>query len=105
MLRAAVKFACGPEFDDLAQVHYGHPFRDVANHSQIVTDEKVCEPQLFLQVFQQVDYLGLNRYIECRYRLIADNELRIKRQRTGDSNPLALTARELVWVAVGVSGV
>ena len=60
MLRAAVKFACGSEFDNLAQVHHRDPFGDVANHSQIVTDEKVCEAQFFLQVLQQVDHLGLD---------------------------------------------
>jgi hypothetical protein len=60
MLRSAVKFTCGPEFYDLSQVHYRNPFGDVANHSQIMADEKVCEPQFFLQILQQVDYLGLN---------------------------------------------
>ena len=60
MLLSAIKFACGPEFDNLSQVHHRNPFGDVANHSQVMTDEKVCEPQFFLQILQQVDYLGLN---------------------------------------------
>jgi hypothetical protein len=52
-----------------------------------------------LQILEQVDDLGLNRDIQRRDRLIADDEVWIRCNRAGDSDPLALTAGELVRLA------
>ncbi|PZG07378.1 acetyl-CoA carboxylase carboxyltransferase subunit beta, partial [Nonomuraea aridisoli] len=45
--------------EDLAEVHDGDPVADVAHHRQVVGDHHVGQVQLFLQVFEQVDDLGL----------------------------------------------
>lgn len=33
--------------------------------------------ELFLQIFKEIDYLGLYGHVKCRYRLIGNDELRI----------------------------
>src|SRR5258707_12770557 len=53
---------------------------------------------LALQVDQQIDHLGLDRYVERRYRLVADDQARPERQRARDADALALAAGELVRV-------
>ena len=41
--------------DDLAEVHHRDPVADVPHHGQVVGDEEVGEPELVLQVDEQVD--------------------------------------------------
>jgi hypothetical protein len=90
--------------DQLAQVHHRHPVADVLDHRQVVGDEQVRQPEAPLQVLQQVDHLRLDRDVERRDRLVADDQLRIDRQRARDADALALAARELVRVARACSG-
>ena len=69
---------------------------------EVVGDEDVREPELLLQVLQQVQDLRLHRDVEGRDGLVADDQLRVDRERPGDADPLALAARELVREAVVV---
>ncbi len=91
--------------DDAAEVHDRDPVGDVADHGQVVRDEDVGEAELALEVLQQVQDLRLHRDVERRDRLVADDQLRLERERARDADPLALAARELVRVAVVVLGV
>jgi len=68
----------------------------VADDVQVVRDEDVGEAEVALQVLEQVQDLRLNRDVECRDRLVADDQLRVDRERARDTDPLALAARELV---------
>ena len=49
--------------------------------------------------------MRLNRHIECRYCLVADEEIRFDRQRAGDADARALSAGKLVREATGECGV
>ena len=51
---------------------------------------------------QQVDDLRLDRHVERGHRLVADDQLRLARERPGDADALALAAGELVRIAVRV---
>ena len=53
---------------------------------------------------EQVEDLRLDRDVECADRLVGDDEVGAQRQRTGDSDPLALAAGERVREAVGRIG-
>ena len=53
-----------------------------------------------LQVAQQVHDLGLHGTIERRRRFVQNHETRLQHHGAGDGDPLALTARELVRIAV-----
>src|SRR5690606_30203751 len=70
------------------------------DHREIVRDEQVREPELVLQVLEDVQHLRLNGDVERRDRLVRDDELRAQGERSRDADTLALTAGELVRVAV-----
>jgi hypothetical protein len=63
-----------PLFDDLAQVHDGHPVADVVHDAQVVGDEQIRQVKLVLEFIQQINHLGLDRHGKGRDRLVADNE-------------------------------
>ena len=60
------------------------------------------QPELALEVAQQVEDLRLDRHVERGDRLVRDDHLRLERERARDPDALALPARELVRVAVVV---
>ena len=99
VLRVAEHLAPVGDLHDLAEVHHGHPVADVLNHAHVVGDEQVRQPELPLQIAQQVQDLRLDRYVEGGYGLVADNEVGLQDQRPGDPDPLSLTPRELVRIA------
>ena len=90
------------ELDDLAEVHDRDAVRDVLDHREVVRDEEVGEARAPLEGAEQVQHLGLHRYVEGRDRLVRDDDGRLERERAGDPEPLALPAGELVGVAVEV---
>ena len=59
---------------------------------------------LLLQIVQQVDDLRLNGHVQRGNRLVADDELGVERQGACDADALALSAGELVRIAVAVIG-
>ena len=81
------------------------PVGDVAHHRQIVGDEQVGEAEPRLQVLEQVEDLRLDRDVERRDRLVADQELGLQRQGAGDADALPLAAGEAVRVAAEVAHV
>ncbi len=70
-----------------------------------MSDEQVGEPELLLQVLEQVQHLRLHRHVERRDRLVANDQLGLQRKRARDADTLALAARELVGIPVDVLGV
>jgi hypothetical protein len=58
--------------------------------------EYIGQPQLFLKILQQVDYLSLDGNVQSGDRLVADNKLRLERQSPCDTDTLPATAVELV---------
>ena len=99
MLRLREERARVGELDDLAEIHHRDAVADVLDHREVVGDEQVGEAEFLLQVHQQVDHLRLHRDVERRHRLVADDQLRLQRQRAGDAEALALAAGEFVRIA------
>ena len=100
MTRLPVELVGGRDFHDLAQIHHQYPVGDVLDHRQVVGDEQKREPQLALQIFQQIENLRLHRHVERRHRLVADQQTGIHGQGPGDADALPLAAGELMRVAV-----
>src|SRR6476659_811250 len=94
----------GRAFDDAAEIHDGNARRDMLHHRQIVADEDVSEAKSLLQILKQVQDLTADRDVEGGHRLVADDQLRLHRQCTGDGNALALAAREFVRIALDMLG-
>ena len=69
---------------------------DVLDHAEVVADEEIREVERALQLHEQVEHLRLDRHVERRDRLVADEELGLDRERAGDADARALAARELV---------
>ena len=84
--------------DQPAEVHHADPVADVAHHREVVGDDEVGEPELVLQLLEQVEHLRLHRDVERGDRLVGHDQLRVDRQRPGDADPLPLAAGELVGV-------
>ena len=83
----------------LAEVHDRDPVADVLDDAHVVGDEQVGQAELALEVLQQVEDLRLDRHVERRDRLVADDEVGLEDERPGDPDALALAAGELVRIA------
>ncbi len=53
---------------------------------------RYVRPSLVLQILEQVDHLTLDRHVERRYGLVADDHARLHRERSRDADALALAA-------------
>ena len=98
-----VELVDGGQLDQPAQVHHPDPVADVLDDREVVGDEQVGQAELLLEVVEQVQDLALDRHVERRDGLVADDELGVEGERPGDADALALAARELVRVAVDVA--
>ncbi len=61
-----------------------------------------ARPRFAPDAAQQVEYLRLNRHVQRRDRLVADEQAWIDGKRSGNRHALALATRELVRVAIEV---
>ena len=93
---------CGVrKLDDLTKIHHSNAVADMFYKIESVGNEEVGQVELFLQLFEKVDDLCLNRNVERRYRLVANQKGRFYRERAGYPDSLALTARKLVRLTGG----
>src|SRR5260370_1233480 len=96
MLAGAENLPLAPKLDDLAEVHDRNPMSHVLDDGEIVADEEKREAKLALQILQQVHDLRLDRNIECRDRLVADDEVGLGRESARNGDALTLSAGEFV---------
>ena len=87
---------------DPAEVHHRNAVAHVADDREIVRDEEVGEPQLALQVGEQIEDLRPDRDVERRDRLVADDEVGMQGDGAGNADALALTAGEVAGKPVVV---
>ena len=85
--------------DDGAEIHHRDAVGDVLYDGEIVRDEDVGEPEPVLQVAQQIEDLRADRDVERGDRLVADDQLRLDRERARNGDALALAAGKFVRVA------
>ena len=100
--RISVEILGACNFDKLAKIHDADAIADILDDRQIMRNEQVSQPELLLKIQQKVQYLRLNGNVQSRDRLVRDDELWPKGQRTRNSDPLPLTAAELVRVAIEI---
>ena len=91
-------------FDDLAQVHHRHRIGDMTHDLKIMGNEEICDAQLFLQIHEEVQHLGLDRHVERGYRLVGDDQPGMQHQRPRHRNALSLSPGEHVRIAAVVLG-
>ena len=74
----------------------------MTDDGQVVGDEQICKSTVVAQISEQIEHLGLYRYIQSRNRLIQDHEFWFHRQCAGNAHSLSLAAGELVRVTIHV---
>ena len=89
---------------DPALVHHRDLLRQGADQREVVGDEQEPDVQLALQLGEHVDDRGLHRHVQGGRDLVADEQLRLRDERAGDRDALALSARQLVRVALEARG-
>ena len=94
----------GSRFDDPPEVHHGDPVRHMPDHGQIVGDEDVGDPELLLEVIEQVQDLCLDGKVQGGHRFIQDDDVRVQGQGPGYADALALAAGEFLRRLAGVRG-
>ena len=62
------------DLHDAPEVHHRDAVGDVPHHREVVRDEDVGQPEVALQVGEQVDDLRLDGDVERGDRLVADDE-------------------------------
>lgn len=72
---------------DLSGFHHDHPVTDHADGREIVGNKQNVHAEPGLQAFQQLQDLGLYRYIQAGGRLIANQQLGIQ------TDPAAIATR------------
>ena len=101
MPRIVEERIAGGDFDDGAEIHDRNRRADEFHDTQVVADEQVGQPQVALEVGEQIEDLRLDRDVECRDRLIRNQYRRIERQCARDAEALyRLAAREFVRKAI-----
>src|SRR5439155_23277839 len=97
--RRDIKRAGRRHLDDATEIHHRNALADVFDHREIMGDKEISQPEFLLQILQQIDDLGLDRHVQRRHRLIADDQLGLDGERARDADALALAAGELIRIA------
>ena len=61
------------DLDDFPEVHHRDAVAHLADDREVVRDEDVREPEVVLEVVEQVDDLRLDRDVKSRDGLVADD--------------------------------
>ena len=67
-------------------------------YCQVMSNKQISNLFFSLEFLQQIEDLGTDRYVQCGDRLIGYNQLRLHNHGTGQTDTLALSAGELMWV-------
>ena len=104
MLGSGVKIDALCKLDDLPEVHHRDSVADVLHHIQVVSNKNIRKAELLLKIDEQIDHLCLDGDIQCRYRLIANDQFGMKGKGPGNSYPLALSSAEFMRISIDLFG-
>lgn len=99
VLRGANDLVGGAQLHDTTQVHDGDAVAQMPHDPEVVGNEEKREAELAPELGEEVQHLRLNRNVERRDGLVADDEARVQREGSCDAYALLLSAAELVGVA------
>src|SRR5262245_6641079 len=93
------------DFDEFSQIHHTNAPRKLLDHRNGMRDEKIRQSESFLELREQVRDLCLNRHVQCRHRLIRNDQPGLERQRARNPDALPLPSAEFVRVAIHGRGI
>ena len=79
-------------FHDLPLAHDRHVMTDLLDNAHLMRDDNNGDTQLLIKRLQKIENGARGDRVERACSLIAKDDLRVGRKRTGDSNALLLTA-------------
>ena len=77
MGRMRIKLLCRSQLYHIAQIHHADTVADVLDNAQVMRNEQIGQVFLLLQIQKQVDHLRLNRNVQRRNGLVANDEFRL----------------------------
>ena len=92
MARPGEDLRRGARLHDAPGIHDGDRLAHLGHHAEVMGDEQDGEAHLLLQGLQQLHDLRLDRHVECRRRLVGDEQHRIADDGHGDHHALAQPA-------------
>ena len=94
MLRVVANFLCSTHLNYISKIHNRDIVGNVFNNRKVMRNEYVRHSLFALKLFEKVNDLRLNGNVKRGYGLVANNELRLNRERSCDTNSLLLTTRK-----------
>jgi hypothetical protein len=91
-------------FDQFSEVHDGDVIAHVAHDGEVMSDEEVGQFEFVLEVFEEVENLGLDADVEGANGFVTDEEFGLDGEGAGDADALALAAAEFVRIPAGGVG-
>ena len=88
------------DFRDGASIENHHPIRHFRDHAKVMRDEDHGKVGSVAETAQELENLRLDRHIECRSRLIGDQQPRFGRQGDGNDDTLAHSPGQLMRIGV-----
>src|SRR5215210_2163940 len=85
-----------PQLDDASCVSRCLPVGQLRGQREVVGDEDHGEPEIFLQLPQNLDDGPLRQHVQSRSRFVEDQDPRVQKEAECDHDPLAHAAGELV---------
>ena len=85
-----------PDLGKAPGVHDGDAVGDLGGDAEVVGDHQDAAADLFAQAAEQLEDLRLHGHVQCRGRLVGDDQLGSAGDRHRDHDALAQPARELV---------
>ena len=86
-------------FHHVSQIHDADPVADMFHHAQVMGNKQVADSLPLLDILEKIDHLRLDRHIQRRDRLVADDKIRLQRQRPCNADPLSLATGKLMGIS------
>ena len=99
MKRSVIHIGTGAALHDMTEIHDADLVGNMFDHADVMRDKQIREIHLFLNIFQKVDDLSLDRNVQSGDRFVTDDESGVDCQRTGDSDTLPLPAGKFAGIA------
>ena len=96
----AEQFIGGRPLYTLTQIHDCDLIRNMLDHTEVMRYEDICQPFILFQIHQNIQNLSLDRHIQSRYWLVADDKPRIQGQSPRNSDSLTASAIQLMRIRV-----
>lgn len=96
MLRVPEDVIGRASLENAAVPHHEHLVTQLGDHGEVVRDEDEGDAEISTQRIQEIDDRRLDRHVEGRYGLIADENSWLRREGARNRDPLPLPTRQLV---------